>query len=69
MKKITDYQFFKKLAKLPFVEEIWLFGSRSRGDNRDRSDIKSIYFPILQATFVKLKEKAQAETDRISIKP
>lgn len=36
---ITDYDFFKKIAVLPFVEQIWLFGSRARGDHHERSDI------------------------------
>lgn len=34
-----NYQFIKNLEALPFVAEIWLFGSRARGDNQDRSDI------------------------------
>lgn len=33
------YRFINKLAGLPFIEEIWLYGSRARGDNSDRSDI------------------------------
>ncbi len=37
--KITDYRFLQKLAGLPFVEAIWLYGSRARGDHRERSDI------------------------------
>ena len=36
---LTTYNFFKKLTELSFVEEIWLFGSRARGDHRERSDI------------------------------
>lgn len=39
MNSIKEYSFFVNLAKLPFIEEIWLFGSRVRGDNRERSDI------------------------------
>lgn len=39
MKEKLNYQFLNKLKILPFVEEIWLFGSRARGDNRERSDI------------------------------
>src|SRR5690349_11095186 len=39
MKTISDYQFIKKLQSLPWIEELWLFGSRARGDNYDRSDI------------------------------
>lgn len=34
-----DYQFIEKLKQLPFIEEIWIFGSRARGDHRDKSDI------------------------------
>lgn len=36
---MKKYQFIKDIAKLPFVEEIWLYGSRARGDNQERSDI------------------------------
>jgi predicted nucleotidyltransferase len=34
-----NYQFLEKLKNLSFVQEIWLFGSRARGDNRLKSDI------------------------------
>lgn len=37
--KLTDYQFLQQLALLTFVEAIYLFGSRARGDARERSDI------------------------------
>lgn len=33
------YKFIDKLKQLPFTEEIWLFGSRARGDHHGRSDI------------------------------
>jgi len=33
------FYFFHKLKKLPFIEEIWIYGSRARGDSSDRSDI------------------------------
>lgn len=36
---VTDYKFIQKLENLPFVEKIWLYGSRARGDFKDRSDI------------------------------
>ncbi len=36
---VTRYKFFNELIKLPFIEEIWLYGSRARGDNQDRADI------------------------------
>ncbi|MDX1923835.1 MAG: HI0074 family nucleotidyltransferase substrate-binding subunit [Rickettsiaceae bacterium] len=39
MTKHLDYKFIKELKQLEFVEEIWLFGSRARGDNQERSDI------------------------------
>lgn len=43
---ITTYKFYKNLTELPFIEEIWLFGSRARGDNQDRADIDlAIYCP------------------------
>ena len=38
-KKITEYQFFKELTQLPYVEEIWVYGSRARNDHSERSDI------------------------------
>ncbi|CAK6513210.1 nucleotidyltransferase domain-containing protein [Rickettsia helvetica] len=38
MNSIKEY-FFVNLTTLPFIEEIWLFGSRGRGDNTERSDI------------------------------
>ena len=36
---LACYDFVSQLAALPFVEAIWLFGSRARGDHRERSDI------------------------------
>lgn len=36
---LTGYEFFRRLAALPFVDAIWLFGSRARGTARPRSDI------------------------------
>jgi uncharacterized protein len=36
---IQDYKFISQLKKLPYIEEVWLFGSRARGDNQNRSDI------------------------------
>jgi len=38
MMKITDYIFFKKLCEQPFIDAIWMYGSRARGDNQERSD-------------------------------
>ena len=37
--KLTSFAFFKELTLLPFIEQIILYGSRSRQDNRERSDI------------------------------
>jgi nucleotidyltransferase substrate binding protein (TIGR01987 family) len=34
-----DYGFIKKLCDCEFIDQIWLFGSRARGDNTERSDI------------------------------
>lgn len=36
---ITQYDFFKRLQSLPYVESIILFGSRARGDADEYSDI------------------------------
>ncbi|ATG74479.1 DNA polymerase III subunit beta [Zobellella denitrificans] len=33
------YHFLDELTSLPYVEAIYLFGSRARGDHRERSDI------------------------------
>lgn len=39
MKLNLKYEFLRKIQELSFVDEIWLFGSRARGDHKDRSDI------------------------------
>lgn len=39
MNTFLDYQFIEKLKKLPYVDELWLFGSRARGDHQAKSDI------------------------------
>ncbi len=39
MKNITSYEFFKQLTTLSYIDEIWLYGSRARQDNKERSDI------------------------------
>ena len=36
---IKKYKFFNTLIKLPFIDIIWLYGSRARRDNSERSDI------------------------------
>ena len=36
---MINYQFVDRISALPFVEAIWLFGSRARGDNGQRADI------------------------------
>lgn len=36
---LTEYRFLHRLAELPFVQALWLFGSRARGTARERSDI------------------------------
>jgi predicted nucleotidyltransferase len=38
-KDVTKYEFITELKKLPFIEEIWLFGSRAREDHKERADI------------------------------
>jgi len=34
-----SYQFIDRIKALPFVDSVWLYGSRARGENRSRSDI------------------------------
>lgn len=36
---MASYTFLKKISALPFVDEVWLYGSRARGDQQGRSDI------------------------------
>lgn len=36
---MLNYRFIDQLKALPFVEAIYLFGSRARGDGNDKSDI------------------------------
>jgi nucleotidyltransferase substrate binding protein (TIGR01987 family) len=36
---ILAYPFLKKIFALPFVQEVWLFGSRARGDGADSADM------------------------------
>lgn len=36
---IKKYKFIEKLKSLPFVREVWLYGSRAIGDNEEKSDI------------------------------
>ena len=37
--ELKNYHFIEKIEKLPFVKKVILYGSRGRGDNRERSDI------------------------------
>lgn len=39
MTEIKNYIFLQQLQYLPFVQAIWLYGSRARGDENERSDI------------------------------
>ena len=36
---LPPYRFLESLKALPFVDAIYLYGSRARGTNRERSDI------------------------------
>lgn len=38
-KEIAEYKFIHALKSLFFIDEIWLYGSRARGDAQERSDI------------------------------
>ena len=37
--QLNDHLFYKKIAALPFVDAIYLFGSTASGDHLDRSDL------------------------------
>lgn len=44
--EIENYTFLQHLKALPFVQQMWIFGSRARGDNQERADIDlAIYCP------------------------
>src|SRR5437588_13014574 len=36
---VTRYDFVSRLSDLPFVDAVYLFGSRARGENAPRADI------------------------------
>ena len=38
-KDVTSYFFFKTLKSYPFIDEIYLFGSRAKGIGQERADI------------------------------
>ncbi len=42
--QLTDYHFLQQIADLPFVDTIYLFGSRARVDHCERSDIDLALF-------------------------
>lgn len=46
---INSYIFFKQICQIKTIDEIWLFGSRARGDNSPRSDI-DLYIIAPKAT-------------------
>ncbi len=39
LKRICDYHFIHELTQLPYIDAIYVFGSRARGDFRQDSDI------------------------------
>ena len=38
MVDLKEYQFFQELCQLDFIDKIYLYGSRARGDNQIKSD-------------------------------
>lgn len=36
---LETYRFWREIAALPFVDAVWLYGSRARGNFRQRADI------------------------------
>ncbi len=55
---IKQYDFYDELRSLSFVEAIWLYGSRARQENNERSDIDlAILCPTAtQADWLKIQE-------------
>lgn len=41
---IRDYRFYQTLIEQPFVEAVWLYGSRARRDHQARADIDLAIF-------------------------
>lgn len=41
---LPSYKFLSKITALPYVEAVYLYGSRARGDNQPRSDIDLAIF-------------------------
>ncbi len=39
MNLVKQYKFISELMKKPYIEAIYLYGSRARGDHQERSDI------------------------------
>lgn len=39
MEVLRKYKFLNQIKALSFVKEVWIYGSRARGDNEERSDI------------------------------
>jgi uncharacterized protein len=61
-----SFAFFHKLKALPFIEEIWLYGSRARGDSSDRSNLDlAIVCPRARDTDWQEIENICEETDTL----
>lgn len=68
-KPITEYRFFKELISKPFVEAVYLYGSRGRGDNRDNSDYDlGVVCPDASADEWKSLEKQVRNNDELLVK-
>ena len=39
MEELRKYEFIDAINALPFVQAVWIYGSRARGDYDERSDI------------------------------
>ena len=63
---LQDYDFFKKLSQLSFIQQIYLFGSRSRDEAKERSDIDlAIVCPAATDTDWMEIQKIIAEADTL----
>ncbi len=62
MHEIMRYQFIKDICALPFVKALYLFGSRARETNGERSDI-DLAIDTLEKALLRLEEAVLQPAD------
>ena len=61
-----QYEFIKQLQSLSCIEEIWLYGSRARGDHHERSDIDlALLCPQATAADLQIIDEIVAQADTL----